>query len=129
MASMAILTSFASSFLPRYSGVRPTISPATNIAIDDEQQHAVKAGADAAEDDLAQHDVDHRHHAGERQQAVMHVVDGAAGGIGGDGGEQRRVGDAEADLLALHVAAGLQRARRLVDMQRGEGRIAGASAQ
>ena len=29
---MAILTSFASSFLPRYSGVRPTISPATNIA-------------------------------------------------------------------------------------------------
>ncbi len=32
MASMAILTSFASSFLPRYSGVRPTIRPATNIA-------------------------------------------------------------------------------------------------
>ena len=26
--------------------------------------------------------------------------------VGGDGGEQRRVGDAEADLLALHVAAG-----------------------
>ena len=29
---IAILTSFASSFLPRYSGVRPTINPATNIA-------------------------------------------------------------------------------------------------
>ena len=33
MASMAILTSFASIFLPRYSGVRPTINPATNIAM------------------------------------------------------------------------------------------------
>ena len=33
MASIAIFTSLASSFLPRYSGVRPTISPATNIAM------------------------------------------------------------------------------------------------
>ena len=30
---MAILTSLASIFLPRYSGVRPTISPATNTAM------------------------------------------------------------------------------------------------
>ena len=30
MASMAILTSLASIFLPTYSGVRPTIRPATN---------------------------------------------------------------------------------------------------
>ncbi len=29
MASIAILTSFASIFLPTYSGVRPTIRPAT----------------------------------------------------------------------------------------------------
>ncbi|GJE68795.1 hypothetical protein CHKEEEPN_0314 [Methylorubrum podarium] len=29
---MAILTSRASIFLPRYSGVRPTIRPATKIA-------------------------------------------------------------------------------------------------
>ena len=64
---MAILTSFASIFLPRYSGVRPTISPAMNTATMDEQQHAVEAGADAAEDDLAEHDVDQRHHAAERQ--------------------------------------------------------------
>ncbi len=33
MASMDILTSLASIFLPRYSGVRPTISPATNTAM------------------------------------------------------------------------------------------------
>ncbi len=32
MASIAILTSFASIFLPTYSGVRPTIRPATKIA-------------------------------------------------------------------------------------------------
>src|SRR5258705_5188895 len=31
-ASMAILTSYASIFFPRYSGVRPTISPAMNTA-------------------------------------------------------------------------------------------------
>ena len=31
-ASIAILTSFASIFLPRYSGVRPIISPAANTA-------------------------------------------------------------------------------------------------
>ncbi len=31
MASIAILTSFASIFLPTYSGVRPTIRPATKI--------------------------------------------------------------------------------------------------
>ena len=33
MASIAILTSLASSFLPRYSGVRPTMRPATNMAM------------------------------------------------------------------------------------------------
>ena len=31
-ASIIILTSFCSIFLPRYSGVRPTISPAMNTA-------------------------------------------------------------------------------------------------
>ncbi len=31
-ASIAILTSRASIFLPRYSGVRPTMRPATNTA-------------------------------------------------------------------------------------------------
>ena len=33
---------------------------------DDEQQHAVQAGADAADDDLAELDVDQRDHAAER---------------------------------------------------------------
>ena len=66
MASIAILTSRASIFLPRYSGVRPTISPATKTASDGEEQHAVEAGADAAEDDLAELHVEQRDHAAER---------------------------------------------------------------
>ena len=33
IASIAILTSFCSIFLPRYSGVRPTIRPAMNTAM------------------------------------------------------------------------------------------------
>ena len=36
---------------------------------DDEQQHAVEAGADAADDDLAKLDVDQRDHAAERGEA------------------------------------------------------------
>ena len=59
MASIAILTSLASIFLPRYSGVRPTIRPATNMATMTIEQHAVEARADAAVDDLAELDHDH----------------------------------------------------------------------
>src|SRR5579883_2041784 len=91
---------------------------------DGEDQHAIEPRADTAEDDLAEHDVDHRHHAGERHQTVMHVVDRAARGVGGDGREERGLGDAEAHLLPFHVAAGLDRALRAVDAERGEGRIA-----
>ena len=66
MASTAILTSLASIFLPRYSGVRPTIRPAMKIGEDDEHQDAVEAGADAADDDLAELHVDQRDQAAER---------------------------------------------------------------
>ena len=37
---------------------------------------------------------------------VVHRVDGAARGGGGDHGEQRRTDDAETNLLAFHIAAG-----------------------
>ena len=96
--------------------MRPTISPAMNTESTHEDQHAVEPGADAAEDHLAELDVDQRHQAAERREAVVHGVDRAARGVGGDGREERRVGDAEADLLALHVA------ERLVDRQPGEAR-------
>ena len=53
----------------------------------------------------------------------MHGIDRAVRGVGGGGRPERRVGDAEANLLAFHVAAGLQIARRLIDLEGGEGGI------
>src|ERR1035438_3780397 len=44
------------------------------------------------------------HHAAQRGERVVHGVDRAATGGGGDGGEQRGLGYAETYLLALHVA-------------------------
>src|SRR5713101_6068421 len=73
---------------------------------DDEDQHAVETGADAADDDFAELDVDQRDHAAKCCEAVMHGVDRAAGGRRGDDREQRGGNNAEADFLAFHVAAG-----------------------
>ena len=53
----------------------------------------------------------------------MHRIDRAAR-VGSDGREERRRGYPEADLLAFHVAPRLQSARRGIDVERGEGRIA-----
>ena len=91
---------------------------------DGEGEDAVKPRADAAEDHLAELDVDERHHAAQRQEAVMHRVDRAARGVGRDRGIKRRERRPETHLLALHVAAGLHRARRGVDVEGGEGGIA-----
>ena len=52
----------------------------------------------------------------------MHRVDRPAG-VGGDGCEERRRGDAEPDFLALHVAAGLEPAGRSIDVESCEGGI------
>ena len=49
-------------------------------------------------------------HAAERRKAVVHAIDRAATGVGGDGGEERAFGDAVANFLAFHVAA--RRGRR-----------------
>ena len=57
---------------------------------DDEQQHAVEAGADAAEDDLAELHVEHRHQPAERREAVVHGVDGAVRGGRGRRRPERR---------------------------------------
>src|SRR5579871_2653887 len=71
---------------------------------DYEDENAVEAGADSAEDDFAQLDVDQRHQAAERGEAVVHRVDGAARGVGRHRREERAPGDAEAGLLAFQVA-------------------------
>ena len=55
----------------------------------DEDEHPVKPGADAAEDDFAEHHVDQRHETAERRERVVHRVDRAARSVGRDGGEER----------------------------------------
>ena len=79
---------------------------------DRERQHAVEPGADAAVDHLAELHQPHRDQPAERRERVVHGVDRAVGGGGGRGRPQRGEADAEARLLALHVAAGLGRATR-----------------
>ena len=81
----------------------------------DKDQHAVKSGADAAEDDFAELNVEQRNETAERREGIMHRVDRAAGGVGGDRGKKRGVKDAEADFLAFHVAVGRGDAEILMD--------------
>ena len=57
----------------------------------------------------------------DRRIRVVHRVHRPVGGGGGGRGPQGRVGDAEARLLALHVAAGLEVAGRVIDAEVGQG--------
>ena len=111
-------------FLPRYSGVRPTIRPAMKTVEHDLDEHAVEAGADAAEDDLAELHVDHRHQAADRRERVVHRVHRAARGVGRDRGEEGGVGDAEAHLLPFHVAAWIIPIAATLIPSRGMDRVA-----
>ena len=101
--------------MPRYSGRAADHQAGDEHGEHDEDQHAVEARADAAEDDLAGLDVEERHEAAERRERVVHRVDRAARGVGRDRGEERGIEDAEAHLLALHVAVGGGDAEFLVD--------------
>ena len=92
-------------FLPRYSGVRPTIRPATNTVITAQDEHAVQAGAGAAGRDLAELHVEHRDHAAEAGVGVVERVDRAGGGQRRRVGEDRRVGDAEPLFDTFHRRA------------------------
>ena len=85
-----------------------------------EQQHAVEARAGTAGVDLAEHDVDERRRAADRREAVVLRVDRAGRRSGRRRREQARRRGPEPGLLALHVAAGLRRGRRLVRADRGE---------
>ena len=69
----------------------PDHQPADEDGDDRIDQHAVEAGADASEDHLVGLDVEQRNQPAERREAVVHAVDGAATGVGGHGGEQRRL--------------------------------------
>ena len=89
-----------------------------------DQHEAVEAGAEPAEHDLAEQHVQDRHEAADRRVAVVHRVVGAGGAVGGGDRGQHRAADPEADLLALHVAAGLKIARRVVHPLGGQGMAA-----
>ena len=89
--------------------------PADEDGQQDVQEDRVQAGADAAEDHLAGGQVGHRHRAADPGVGLDRAVDRPAGGDGRDDVEQRRAGDAEALLLAFHVAPG--RARDRVGVQ------------
>ena len=121
ITSEAIFISKAPIFLPRYSGVRPTISPDEEDGHQGEGEHAVEPRTDAAEDDLAQLHQPHRGQPAQRHVRVVHRVDRAVGGGRRRHRPERRVGDPEADLLALHVSRS-----RLVHAQRGEHGVASA---
>ena len=73
------------------------------------QDHIHQTDALAAEY-YVQHHVQQRDHAAQRRQGVVHIVHRTGGKRGRDGGEHRRLRNAEADLLALHTAHGLVQA-------------------
>ena len=91
---------------------------------DREQQHAVEARADTAEDHFAKLDQPQRNQAAEWRERIVHRIDRAVRGRSRGRRPQRRIDDAEARLLALHVAAGLQCADRLVGARLRKERVA-----
>ena len=112
MASIAILTSFASIFLPTYSGVRPTIRPATKTAMMTKSSMPYRPAPTPPTMISPSCDDDQRNHAAERGEAVMHGIDGSRRRRRWSTiANSARIGhDAEADFLAFHVAAGRGRA-------------------
>ena len=71
---------------------------------DGKEQHAVEAGANAAEDHFAQLHQNQRNHAAERGKGVVHGVNRAARCGRCYCSKQSGVGDAETRFLAFHVA-------------------------
>ena len=71
----------------------------------DEEEHPVEAGADAAEDHLAGEHVHDRDGAAGRGERVVAAVDGAVRGVRRRDGPVRGRGDAVADLLVGQVPA------------------------
>src|SRR6185312_1796206 len=69
----------------------------------------------ASENGFTQHNVGEWNEAAEWSERVVGAVHGATTCVGGDGRPQGGIGNAEADVLALHVAARLQRAGVLIN--------------
>jgi hypothetical protein len=65
MERTAIFTSNDSTFFAEVLWCAAHHQPGDEDRKDDEHDHAVETGANAAENDFAEHDVDHRYHAPE----------------------------------------------------------------
>ena len=124
MAIETIFISYASIFLPRYSGVRPIIRPAMKTAMiaNTSMPYRPEPTPPNTTSPSCISTSGTTPPSGVNESCIEFTAPQRRGG--GDGGEQRRGGDAEAHLLAFHVAAGLRGARRLVDAERGELRVA-----
>ncbi len=124
-ASIAIFTSFCSIFLPRYSGVRPTIRPAMNTARIAVQQHAVEARADAAEDHLVGLMLNSgtRPPSGVKLSCMLLTAPQLASVV--TVANSAECGDAEADSLPSMLPPGCVVGRGALDAELREDRIAG----
>ncbi len=89
------------------------------------QQDSVEAGAHASENNFTGHDVEERDQTSQGSEAVVRRIHRAATCVGGRGGKQRRIRNTEADLLALHIAAGLSRSCSILNPQVRQNGIAG----
>ena len=105
--SAASFTSLDWIFLPRYSGVRPTMSPPRKTVDDREQKNGVEPAPRPAGADLAEHHAGEEGEAPDRRVGVVRRVDRSGRGLGGRDVVKDRVRDAEPDLLALDVPPGL----------------------
>src|SRR6185369_3347839 len=97
--SIAIFTSYASIFLPRYSGVRPTINPGDKDREHDKDQHSVKSRTHTSENNFAELNVKHRHESTERGKRVVHRIDRTARCVRCDSGKECGIENPEANFL------------------------------
>ena len=126
--SIAILISYASTFLPRYSGVRPTIRPAMKTARMAPMTSMPYMPAPMPPGVISPSSMlNSGTRPGDRLGAVVPGVDRAGARAGRDGHEQATDRRPEAGLLALHVAeAGLvdagreQRVADVLDVHRAD---------
>ena len=107
-ASEATFMSYDSIFLPRYSGVRPTINPAMKIAMTMKTSMPYRPAPTPPKMISPSSNVQQRHHSANGREAVVHRVHGAAGSIRCDVGEECGVEHRRSELPCLRNS---QRAR------------------
>lgn len=90
---------------------------------DNEGQHAIKAGPHTTKDHFSEQDVRHGHHAAQWCEGIVHRIHSPAARVCSYRSEERRVRNAEPDLLALHVASRLSERSTLIDTMKKWARL------